>query len=72
LIGPEGPNDSQKAKRIISRESPSIADRPTLTVEFTPPAAATSVPLLTHLGSLLFASLLSFLGLYLSRRLLQR
>ncbi len=68
LIGPEGPDDSQKAKRIVSRESPSIAERPTLTVEFTPPATATPVPLLTPMGTLVFGSLLSFLGLYILRR----
>jgi hypothetical protein len=68
LIGPEGPDDSQKAKRIVSRESPSIAERPTLTVEFTPPATATPVPLLTPMATLVFGSLLSFLSLYILRR----
>lgn len=61
LLGPEGPSESQKAKRIISRESPSVAERPSLTVEFIPPAAQVSVPLMDEYRLMFFG--LALLGL---------
>ena len=48
LIGPEGDSFSQKAKRIISRESPSITQRPTLTINYTlPPERVVSAPMMS-------------------------
>lgn len=68
LIGPEGPEHSQSVKRIVSRESPASADRPTLTVEFVPPVTATPVPLSTNFGNLILGSILTFTSICISRR----
>jgi hypothetical protein len=68
LIGPEGLGDSQKVKRIDSRESPSAADRPTLTVEFVPPVTTTPVPMLSNIGILMLGSLLTVISFWISRR----
>lgn len=68
LVGPEGPSDSQKAKRIISRESPSVAERPSLTVEFIPPATQVSVPLMDEYGLMCFGFILLGLAFWAKRR----
>ncbi len=66
LIGPE--NGDQTARRIDSRESASIASRPTLTVTFTPaPPADAEIPLpLWSLG--LLAASFAYGGLRTLRR----
>jgi len=70
LVGPEGPELSQKAKRIISRESPSVAERPRLTIEFNPPAASVSVsvPFMGEFGLVCFCLFLLGLGYWKARR----
>ena len=69
LIGAEGGELSQKAKRIVSRESPSITERPTLTVDFTRPSTSpVAVPLLPEFGLSVFGLMLVIIGHRLSTR----
>jgi len=67
LVGPEGP-ESQKAKRIISRESPSVAERLNLTIEFNAPAVRASVPLISEFEMAFFGLILAGLGYWINRR----
>ncbi len=56
LLGPEGPEESQKARRLVSRSSAATSDRPRLTVTFEP---APPVTMTTHqLGFPLYAQAL--------------
>jgi hypothetical protein len=43
LSGPEGPDYSQKARRLLARESPDVDGRPRLTVTYQAPVAAAEV-----------------------------
>jgi len=74
LIGPEGDVYFQLARRLISRESPSVNDRPLLTIEYTlPPPAAVRVPMLPTTGLLLAAlSLLAVASRAIHRRITRR
>jgi hypothetical protein len=53
MIGPEGPNADQTARRIHSREALTASERPTLVIDYAPvPLPATLLPLLSGLGIL--------------------
>ena len=62
LIGPEGEGFEQRARRLISRESPSVDDRPQLTLDYTVPPAPTEVPMVPRPLLLLTGGMLALLA----------
>lgn len=44
LLGPEGPTESQKARRLLARSAATLADRPRLTLTYTVPPPVTDPP----------------------------
>jgi hypothetical protein len=62
LIGPEGDEFSKGARRLISRESPSVNDRPQLTIDYTLPPSPTQVPMIPRPLLLLAGGMLALIA----------